>query len=213
MFIKKMIGAFFSLYLMVLSTNSFAGNIVKLNYTIKSGDSLIALLNKSKIKGDDIQNLLYKTKNSEKITGLKVGQKLIVYKDNKGELKKLVLELDETSVYIASSDKKSGFVIQDAKFKTSQVNQYVIGQVKYSVNKTLKEMTLSDKQIKEFKEMFGSKVDFSTIKKGTTFVAIFPEYYNGSNLVSTGSLLSAEISYKNKELQVFAFNDHTGSPA
>lgn len=197
--------------LVMFSFSVFADNLIKTEHTIKSGDSLISILKKNYIKGDDIHSLIYKTKDSKKIQNLKVGQDLTIYKKNDGSLKKLILDADNINAYIATETAPNKFTIKKGKFKTTQINRYAVGKVKYSVGRTLKEMNLSKSQIKEFQNMFGGKIDFKKIKKGSTFVAVYPEYYNGKQKVSTGSLLSAEISYGNSSKQVFTFDDYQGN--
>ena len=209
MLVRNIRKIFIFISMILLSTSVTAGNIIKSEHTIKSGDGLMSILKNDYIKKDDINNLVYNTKNANKLINLKVGQKLKVYKNSAGELQKLILSINKVDNYIVSP-KNGSFLIRKGTYATRKVNQYAIGKVKYSVNKTLLEMGLSKEQRKEFQDMFGSKIDFTKIRKGSTFVAVFPENYIGKRKISTDPLISAEISYGRSQTQVFAFDDYKG---
>lgn len=211
MSMRKVFNTFLFCVILLCSNIVLAADIIKTEQKVKSGDGLISILKNNDINKTDINNLIYKTKDSKKLHNLKVGQRVIIYKTKTGSLNKLILDVDKVNAYIVSRNDSSSFEIKTGKFKTNQINQYVVGTVKYSVNKTLKEMGLTKDQRKTFIDMFGTEINFKSIKKGTKLVAVFPEFYTGKTKVETGKLISAEISYKNDITQVFAFNDHNGN--
>lgn len=205
--IKK---AFVFLAISLTMNNAFAYDIVKKEVVVKKGDSLISILNKNLINKTDIQNLVYKTKNSNKLTNLQIGQKLKIFKDSNNSLTKLIYETDSINVFVASKT-SSGFNVKKGLYKSQQVNQYVIGSVTYSFNKTLIEMGLNKAQRKEVSEMLSPQTNLNKIRKGTNIIVSYPEYYVSGKSVAVGEIMAAELSYNNIRIQSFSFDDYLGN--
>lgn len=197
------------LFLMSLSVNSFANEIIKKEVFVNKGDSLIKILKNNNISPNDIEELIYRTKNSDKLKSLKIGQKIILYKD-KNILRKLVVETDSLNVFVANK-KDDKFTIKKGVYKTDIVNQYEIGKVSYSLNKTLISMNLNTEQRKTFQEMFKNQLNLNKIKKGTDIIVVFENIYKGDEKIGQGDIVAAEISYNDEVFQSFVFNDHKGN--
>lgn len=200
-----------SAILMASASTSFAGTIFKSEYTVKNGDALISILNKNKIKREDVHNLIYNTKNIEDVNNLKIGQDLVIYKRANGELEKLIFEIDNKNVIVASRSKSGDFSLKKGMYKLNKVNRYRVGIVRYNLNKTLTEMGLTNEQKKQFKDMFKSQLDINKLNKGSKIVAVYDEFYKGKSLQYTGALVAGEIDQLNKSYQAFLFKDHEGN--
>lgn len=194
---------------------SFASNaddIIKSEYTVKSGDALISILNKNDVDKSDINNLIYNSKNSKKLLDLRIGQSLTIYKKKNGELIKLISELkNQTDVLVASkTERSSSYEIKKGKYKLNEISRYKIGQVKYSLNKTLIEMGLSKSQRQQFRDMFDPQMNLNKIAKGTEVIAVYTEFYKGKKKIHDGEILSGEVNHGSTKLQAFLFKDSNG---
>lgn len=196
---------------LLLSTTVSANDIIKTEYTVKSGDALISILKKNNVNKKDINNLIYNTKEIKKVNNLKIGQDLTFYVSPEGDLIKLLFEIDKKSVYVASKNKnKKSFKLKKGYYKLNEVHRYRIGKVKYSVNKTLSEMGLSSAQKKQFKEMFKDQLNLNKIRKGSELIAVYQEFYKGKEKQYTGALVAGEIKQGNNSKQAFLFKDSKG---
>lgn len=200
-----------SAILMASASTSFAGTIFKSEYTVKNGDALISILNKNKIKKEDVHNLIYNTKNIEDVNNLKIGQDLVIYKRANGELEKLIFEVDNKNVIVASRSQSGDFSLKKGMYKLNKVNRYKVGIVRYNLNKTLTEMGLTNEQKDQFKDMFKSQLDINKLNKGAKIVAVYDEFYKGKSLQYTGALVAGEIDQSNNSYQAFLFKDHEGN--
>lgn len=200
-----------SAILMASASTSFAGTIFKSEYTVKNGDALISILNKNKIKKEDVHNLIYNTKNIEDVNNLKIGQDLVIYKRANGELEKLIFEVDNKNVIVASRSQSGDFSLKKGMYKLNKVNRYKVGIVRYNLNKTLTEMGLTNEQKDQFKDMFKSQLDINKLNKGAKIVAVYDEFYKGKSLQYTGALVAGEIDQLNESYQAFLFKDHEGN--
>lgn len=197
--------------LLILSNASFAaGDIIKSEYTVKSGDALISILSKNDISKDDINSLIYNTKGINSVKNLKIGQDLVMYKRPDGSLEKMIFEMDSRNVFVAS---KSGekYSLKKGMYKLNVVSRYKVGFVKYNLNKTLTEMGLTTAQKVQFKDMFKNQINLNKINKGTKVVAVFDEYYKGKEKQYTGNLIAGEIDQGSKSNQAYLFKDHEGN--
>lgn len=208
-FRKKVDLFFIFIFFMFFSVNSFAEELIKSNHIIKSGDNLITLLKNDYIDGSDIQKLIYNTKDLNYIENLNIGQKISIYKKRNGSLEKIILNLDNINVYVVEKINEN-FIIKKGRYRTDIVNKYTVGEVKTNINKTLNSMGLNESQKKEFKNMFGNKINLNNVKKGTLLTVSFPEHYIGNKKVLIGDLSVAEVSYRNDSVKVFSFNDYEG---
>ncbi len=200
-----------SAILMASASTSFAETIFKSEYTVKNGDALISILNKNKIKKEDVHNLIYNTKNIEDVNNLKIGQDLVIYKRANGELEKLIFEVDNKNVIVASRSESGDFSLKKGMYKLNKVNRYKVGIVRYNLNKTLTEMGLTNEQKDQFKDMFKSQLDINKLNKGAKIVAVYDEFYKGKSLQYTGALVAGEIDQSNNSYQAFLFKDHEGN--
>lgn len=200
-----------SAILMASASTSFAETIFKSEYTVKNGDALISILNKNKIKKEDVHNLIYNTKNIEDVNNLKIGQDLVIYKRANGELEKLIFEVDNKNVIVASRSQSGDFSLKKGMYKLNKVNRYKVGIVRYNLNKTLTEMGLTNEQKDQFKDMFKSQLDINKLNKGAKIVAVYDEFYKGKSLQYTGALVAGEIEQSNDSYQAFLFKDHEGN--
>lgn len=198
--------------LLVFSSASFAaGDIMKSEYTVKSGDALISILNKNKVDKEDIHNLIYNTKGIKNVQNLRVGQDLVIYKRPNGELEKIIFEMDSRNVFVASNEGDK-FTLKKGMYKLDVINRYKVGTITYNLNKTLSEMGLTNAQKDQFKEMFKDQLDLDKIYKGAKIVAVFEEYYKGKEKQYTGNLIAGEVSHKNMSTkQAFVFKDSKGN--
>lgn len=206
----KLKSAFLSALVLLSSSAMAAGDIIKSEYVVKNGDALISILNKNDIVKSDINNLIYGTKGIKSVQDLQVGQELVIYKRPNGSLEKMIFEMDNVNVFVASKSGKKSFTLKKGKYKLNIVNRYKIGTVKLNLNKTLTEMGLSNSQKDQFKEMFKNQTNLNKINKGTKVVAVFDEYYKGKKKQYTGGLVAAEIDQGSKSHQAFLFKDHDG---
>ena len=206
----KNITKIFLLASTMIAFNANATDILKSEYKVKKGDSIIKILQNNYINKTDISDLIYKTKNSKKLQNLHVGKKITIYKDKNGKLKKMIVEINDIDVLVVSKSLKNDFTIKKGLYKTDEVDQYVLGNVSYSFNKTLKEMKLTKAQKEDLKDMFKTQLDLNKIKKGSQIVAVYKDYYKGKSKVKSGDLIAAEITYKGKDYTAYSYHDYKG---
>ena len=200
----------FAIFLVSLfSFSIYANDIVKTEYSVKSGDSLIKILKKNNVSKENIHDLIYNTKNIKKVQNLKVNQELTMYVTPEGDLLKMLFGLNKENVYVASKE-KTGYKLKKGKYKLSEVNRYKIGKVKYSLNKTLSELGLNKEQKSEFKEMFKNQLNLNKIRKGADIIVVYQEFYKGKKKQYTGKVIAGEIKQGDNVKQAFLFRDSEG---
>lgn len=174
---------------------------------VSYGDSLFSILKRNtKLNNQDIYTIIQNTKSfKNNFTKLLVGQKYRINKQN-DKIHSIDFFFSEFDFFRINLNSEYTVEIEkftpDIQYKTTQ------GTLNSSLYDDASKAGLSNKQIKQFADIFAWDVDFTRdINKGDEFRVIYEEYYDQEHKFGTGKILAAYLKTIRGEFFAFGFND------
>lgn len=175
-------------------------------YTVQSGDTIKSILRKSQIEAIDIKDFIHNTKDSEKFFKIKVGQEILIERDQNNFLSKISIDKDPLNVLKAEKIDGS-FVVTESEKEFKIVNKYVTGKIHSSLSNAAKKQGLSTNQINKLVNIFSWDIDFKyDIKSGDSFSVIFEQKVTEDEVIGTGKIIGAEFNLSGKKYNAFLYN-------
>lgn len=182
------------------------------SYIVGNGDTVKSILRKSQIDSSDINQFVYKTKDADKFFNLKLGQEVIVERDQNNYLVRFIINNGNFSVLQAKKSKDGSFAISEAEKDYKLVKRYVAGQINSSLSHSAKKVGLSSVQVNQLTNIFAWDIDFKyDIKKGDTFSAVFEQKVVDDKVVGTGDIVAAEFILSGKKYTAYLNEDLKGN--
>ncbi len=181
-------------------------------YRTGSGDTVKSILRKSQIDPIDINQFVYNTKDSDKFFALKLGQEVIVERDQNNKLVRFIINNGNFSVLQAKKNKDDSFLISEVEKDYKLVKRYVSGQINSSLSHSAKKIGLSSAQVNQLTNIFAWDIDFKyDLKKGDVFSAVFEQKVIDDKVVGTGDIVAAEFILSGKKYTAYLNEDAKGN--
>lgn len=182
------------------------------NYIVRKGNYLKLFLDKSKIDKETIKKVIYETKNINKISSLKIGQKISIEKTKENELNRIILEINDLDTVQLIKTKENNFIIKDVEKEYQIVKSYAEGIITDTLYNSAYRSGLNKNQVNQMISIFDWNIDFKRdVKKGDSFKVLFEEKYVDNKKVGTGEILSVKFNLSNKYHMAFLYIDESGN--
>lgn len=181
-------------------------------YTVKSGDTLATLFEKSGLNATDVYNFTRSHKKAKEMTRLQPGNKLILALNSDGKLTQARLSKTplKSVIYTRASDSK--------KFKRTTETiepekRYVFREatIKGSLFGAGKKAGLSHQVTMHLANIFGWDIDFMLdIRKGDRFTLLFEEHYLNNKKIDDGPILAASFTNRGHTYKAVRYTNSKG---
>jgi len=190
---------------------------INLNYEIKKGDTIQKILQKFKVKNNEIQNVINQYKKYGNPNQLLVGNKIdiIVKKNlsaNKNTIVKFSVPITKSTTIAITKDEDNKIVsnkIITKLYKRKVLSENIISNNLYS---SAVEVNINPDTIIEFARIFGFEIDFQRdIRKSDYFKIVYEKYFDeDGGFVKSGSILYAHMNVNGREITLYKFGDDKG---
>jgi murein DD-endopeptidase MepM/ murein hydrolase activator NlpD len=190
---------------------------INLNYEIKKGDTIQKILQKFKVKNNEIQNIINQYKKYGNPNQLLVGNKIdiIVKKNlsaNKNTIVKFSVPITKSTTIAITKDEDNKIVsnkIITKLYKRKVLSENIISNNLYS---SAVEVNINPDTIIEFARIFGFEIDFQRdIRKSDYFKIVYEKYFDeDGGFVKSGSILYAHMNVNGREITLYKFGDDKG---
>ena len=178
--------------------------------TIKSGDSLYAILKSRGLPSTVLPALLSVGKNGDRLKKIRPGQALDFFIDKKGELQRLEYRPDELTT-VSYRRKGQGFASKITATEFDVKQRSVSGAIENSLFLDGQRAGLSDRTIMQMAEIFGWDVDFALdLRDGDRFTVIYEELHKDGAKVRDGNILAAEFVNRGRVFRAVRFVHKNG---
>lgn len=185
----------------------------KVNYQVSSGDNIHVILSKNNIQADDINSLIYKSKNIKKLESLLVGQEIGIYKKD-GKLDKLILHINDFKSVVAVRG-NNGFVISDVQTPYTVEKKSVVTNIEGNLSSTLVKSGVSSSEVVKIRKALNDKVNLNKLKNGDKLNLIIEEkVVSNGKILGYGDVIAVEIHSSGVKHSAYLHNnkyfDHNG---
>lgn len=175
-----------------VSSDNVVSSVDKVSYKVKSGDNIQVILSKNGVKKDDLTNLVYNSPKADKLSKLRIGQELDLYKIG-DRLDKLVIHINEFKSIVAIN-KKGKYLISDVDTPFVVEQKHISTKIDGDLSKTLVRNGVSASQSNAIRKAFFGTVDFKKLRKGDTFNLVIEEkIVNSGKILGYGDVVAVEI--------------------
>lgn len=161
--------------------------------TVQKGDNLAKIFDRAGASAADMQQVLGSA-DADSLRRIFPGQKFSFQLDSNGQLMALRYEenqLNSTEIRRAADN----FIAEKISREPDVQSKAVSGTITSSLYKSGQEAGLTDAQIVEFAQIFGSEVDFALdIRKGDTFSVLYQEHLLDGKRIGAGAILAASFT-------------------
>jgi len=182
----------------------------EINYVIKNNDTVEKILNKFKIKNEDIRNISAKL-NAKKLTNIYSGRKfsLILKKleDGSNTIVNLIYPINNTT-NIEIRKYQNDFLLKENILQLYKKEVVVKNVIKNNLYSSAINSGIEPNIIVEFARIFGFEVDFQRdIRKGDWFEILYEKFEDDNNKVrDTGKIIYASMYVNGEEINLYNFN-------
>lgn len=178
--------------------------------TIKKGDSLSQIFKRLKISPSTLFRLINQSDHGNLLKNIKPGQTLDFYL-RKNELSKLIYTINISKKIIFSLDDMQ-FTSKEVIHSLQAVPTFKEGIIESSLFLAASKNNIPDSIIMNMVHIFGWDIDFSLdIRKGDSFKLVYNELYQQGKKITTGKILAAEFTNRNKAYRAFLYTDKNGN--
>lgn len=178
-------------------------------YIVQSGDTIKSILRKSQIDPIDIREFVHNTKDSNKFFQLKIGQEIVIERNQNNFLSKLSINKDDLNTLQAKKDKEGKFLVVEKEKDFKIVKKYVAGTINSSLSSSAKKVGLSSNQINQLVNIFSWDIDFKyDIKKGDTFALVYEQKIVDEKAIGSGKIIGAEFNLSDKKYSAFLYKNN-----
>jgi murein DD-endopeptidase MepM/ murein hydrolase activator NlpD len=182
-----------------------------INYEIKSGDTIQKILQKYKVKNNEIQKVINQYKKYGNPNQLLVKNKIdIIIKNNpndKNSIQKFSVPVTKsTTIQITRSEENEiiSTKIVTKLYKKKVLSENIISKNLYT---SAIEAEMNPDTIIEFARIFGFEIDFQRdIRKNDYFRIIYEKYFDeNGEFIKSGSILYAHMNVNGREISLYKF--------
>ena len=182
-----------------------------INYEIKSGDTIQKILQKYKVKNNEIQKVINQYKKYGNPNQLLVKNKIdIIIKNNpkdKNSIQKFSVPVTKsTTIQITRSEENEiiSTKIITKLYKKKVLSENIISKNLYT---SAVEAEMNPDTIIEFARIFGFEIDFQRdIRKNDYFRIIYEKYFDeNGEFIKSGSILYAHMNVNGREISLYKF--------
>lgn len=184
-----------------------------LNFTIKSGDTLINLLNNLPITTIQLKDLTTFIKNNTTKTAilLKTGQSLRILLDENNNLKKIQLAVCKYKTLFIDQVGPRTYKLYTEEKPIIKKLTFASNNIVSSFFSAAQEAGLNDTLIMEMADIFGWDIDFvMDIKPNDKFRILYEEKFVEHDKIGTGHILAAEFINQGHTYRAIRFTDANG---
>jgi len=190
---------------------------VNLNYKIKQGDTIQKILNKYKVKTNDIAKVITQYKKYGKPNQLLKGNEIniIIEKDsssNNNSIVKFSVPLTKSTTILITKNEEN--VILSQKVITKLYKRQVLSEniIKNNLYSSAVEADINPDTIIEFARIFGFEIDFQRdIRKNDYFKIVYEKYFDeNGEYIKSGSILFASMFVNGREITLYKFGNDKG---
>ena len=181
-----------------------------LHLTVRKGDTLSSLLQKTGLGLNEIHELTNSSKDAQKLASLNLGDELdvLVKEGNVQELRLRRSKLDSLSVTRAGDKYESKQVTLVPEVRYS----YATGVIESSLFLAGQKVGLNDRMTLKLADIFAYDVDFlQDIQEGDSFALLYEELYLDGKSIGQGDIVSAEFTNQGKTYRAVQYTNKNGS--
>ncbi|MBK8287961.1 MAG: peptidoglycan DD-metalloendopeptidase family protein [Cellvibrionales bacterium] len=181
-----------------------------LHLTVRKGDTLSSLLQKTGLDTNAIHELTNSSKDAQKLASLNLGDELdVLMKD--GAVQELRLrrsKLDSLSVTRTGDKYESKQVTLIPEVRYS----YAAGTIDSSLFLAGQKAGLNDRMTLKLADIFAYDVDFlQDIQQGDSFALLYEELYLDGQSIGQGNIVSAEFTNQGKTYRAVQYTNKNGT--
>jgi len=187
---------------------------INVNYEIKKGDSVQKILQKFKVKNNEIQNIINQYKKYDNPNQLLIGNKIdiIIEKSssaNKNSIVKFSVPITKSTTIAITKDEDNKIIsnkIITKLYKRKVLSENIISNNLYS---SAIEASINPDTIIEFARIFGFEIDFQRdIRKNDYFKIVYEKYFDeNGEFIKSGSILYAHMNVNGREITLYKFGN------
>lgn len=181
-----------------------------LHLTVRKGDTLSSLLQKTGLDTNAIHELTNSSKDAQKLASLNLGDELDVLM-KEGAVQELRLrrsKLDSLSVTRTGDKYESKQVTRVPEVRHS----YATGVIDSSLFLAGQKAGLNDRMTLKLADIFAYDVDFlQDIQEGDSFALLYEELYLDGESIGQGNIVSAEFTNQGKTYRAVQYTNKNGS--
>lgn len=181
-----------------------------LHLTVRKGDTLSSLLQKTGLDSNAIHELTNSSKDAQKLASLNLGDELDVLM-KEGVVQELRLrrsKLDSFSVTRSGDKYESKQVTRVPEVRYS----YATGTIESSLFLAGQKAGLNDRMTLKLADIFAYDVDFlQDIQTGDHFALLYEELYLDGESIGHGNIVSAEFTNQGKTYRAVQYTSKNGS--
>lgn len=177
-------------------------------YTLRRGDSVLALLQKSGISTDQREAILLAA--GQELKRVLPRRQLTVETTTSGDLVQLTYMADALSGWqLRQGD--SGFMFSDIRHEAEIRTRQAVGNIQQSLFLDGQAAGLTDRQIMNLAEIFAWDIDFAQdLRPGDQFALIYEEQWLEDRKLGNGEILAAEFINQGKPYRAIGHRDNQG---
>ena len=185
-----------------------------LNYEIKKGDTIQKILQKLKVKNNDIQNIIQQYKKYGNPNQLLVGNKIEIIVEkiistNKNTIVKFSVPITKSTTIEITKNEDNKIVsnkVITKLYKRKVLSENIIKKNLYS---SAMEVDINPDTIIEFARIFGFEIDFQRdIRKNDYFKIVYEKYFDeNGEFIKSGSILFTHMSVNGREITLYKFGN------
>ena len=181
----------------------------KINYSIKSNDSLEKILKRINIKQSDISVISFKLKQkglSNIYSGRELSLVLKKLNDGSNSLINLVFPIDNKT-FVEIRKTKEDFIVRENMLRLEKKEVVVKNIIKNNLYSSAITAKIEPNIIIEFARVFGFEVDFQRdIRKGDWFEIYYEKFVDDNGKIrDTGKIIYASMSINGRKVNLYNF--------
>jgi len=194
--------------------NQIKSPFINLNYEIKRGDTIQKILQKFKVKNNEIQNIINQYKKYGNPNQLLIGNKIdiIIEKSlsaNKNSIVKFSVPITKSTT-IAITKNEDNKIISN-KIITKLYKRKILSEniIKKNLYSSATEVNINPDTIIEFARIFGFEIDFQRdIRKNDYFKIVYEKYFDeNGEFIKSGSILYTHMNVNGREITLYKFGN------
>jgi murein DD-endopeptidase MepM/ murein hydrolase activator NlpD len=198
-----------------LATDKTTTALVWKKQTVKSGDNLSTLFQRTNLSPRDVHLLMSSTPLAKPLLDMRPGQALQFGLDQQGELAQLkyIRTKLESYLYTRTTDTDgSGYTGEHIVLKPDVMMAYREAIIEDSLFLAGERAQLPHNLIMELANIFGWDVDFALdIRKGDRFSLIYEEKFLRGEKIGNGNILAAEFTNRGTTFRAVRYEDSQGN--
>jgi murein DD-endopeptidase MepM/ murein hydrolase activator NlpD len=176
---------------------------------IKRNQNLSQILSEYNVSYSVIDQLARKSKDIFDVRKLAVDKPYLVLLDKDSLQAKYFIYTPNPVEYVVY-ELDGDLNIQHETKEIEIVERSISGVVTSSVYKAMLENGGNDKLVDDFADIFGWKIDFTSIQKGDFFRVVYEEKQVEGEAIGIGRIIAAEMNHWGKPLHAFQFDQGEG---